>query len=520
MSRSGPSVRALLRDFSDRTSCHGIGQINGSHSPTWRIFWLLTFLAGLGMVLFQCITLLGIYLDKPTATSVDVTYDEVTNFPAVTICNLNMIKKKNLANFTQSKKIFDDFEAFVSSNSSMDSSAFLGSKMETVLKDRLSMDSNDGSNSVSLDDTSMDTELYVEDMLIRHMAMVDDKDLIKAGHEFDELVFRCVWNGFTCNKGGFMKFWRRFWHWRYGNCYIFNQGVDENGTLLAHLTSSKPGPMYGLTLDLFIDQEQYLIPLSQEAGVKVLLSDQRNVPFPFTDGFSVQPGVSASVGIRKLVINRIDPFNNGSCYSGDGLEKDNIYSKHKSLKYSVQGCMSSCLANSEFSICNCTEGKFRVKGRPCMSESEVKCLNTVNKMYEKGTLGCTRKCPQPCSHFSFRRTISQSQWSESYEQTFQKMVMKSGKGFDKKMRDASVLRQNFLRVKLFYEELNTEAITYSRSYTTESFLGDVGGQLGLWIGVSVITCAEFFKLLIDVVWCLARKVHGGPKKTVRDLNMN
>ncbi|EDO31700.1 predicted protein, partial [Nematostella vectensis] len=386
MSRSGPSVRALLRDFSDRTSCHGIGQINGSHSPTWRIFWLLTFLAGLGMVLFQCITLLGIYLDKPTATSVDVTYDEVTNFPAVTICNLNMIKKKNLANFTQSKKIFDDFEAFVSSNSSMDSSAFLGSKMETVLKDRL-------------------------------------------------------------------------------------------------------------TLDLFIDQEQYLIPLSQEAGVKVLLSDQRNVPFPFTDGFSVQPGVSASVGIRKLVINRIDPFNNGSCYSGDGLEKENIYSKYKSLKYSVQGCMSSCLANSEFSICNCTEGKFRVKGRPCMSESEVKCLNTVNKMYEKGTLGCTRKCPQPCSHFSFRRTISQSQWSESYEVKERRVEAEGDSRSSALIPCRSDLndKQNFLRVKLFYEELNTEAITYSRSYTTESFLGDVGGQLGLWIGVSVITCAEFFK---------------------------
>ncbi|EDO36191.1 predicted protein [Nematostella vectensis] len=468
-----PSVRAIFKDFSDRTSCHGIGQIGGSQSVMWRVSWLMIFLAGLGMVLYQGLTLLDTYLNKPTATAVDITYSEVTNFPSVTICNMNMIKKSQLQHFPQVKRLVDTFNNMTSSNSSLNSSAFMDTNREKAEKDRLSLNTKNSKNKVILNNVNIDMQRYIEDKIVQYLSMSDTTKLMKAGHVFRELVFRCVWNGFVCNKGDFLKYWRPFWHWRYGNCYTFNQGVDVNGTELPSLASSKPGPMYGLTLDLFIDQEQYIIPLSQEAGVKVLLSDQRNIPFPFTHGFTVQPGVSASAGIR-------------------------------------QGCMSSCLANNQFKVCNCTEGKFRAK---------VKCLNNISKKYENGSLGCSKSCPQPCTHYSFRRTISQTQWSDSYEKTFQRLVRKSDRGFANKMNDASILRKNFLRVKLYYEELNRETITYSLSYPVENLLGDVGGQLGLWIGVSVITCAEFLKLLVDLAWYLASKMSGKTKTQVQDLNM-
>ena len=36
-------------------------------------------------------------------------------------------------------------------------------------------------------------------------------------------------------------------------------------------------------------------------------------------------------------------------------------------------------------------------------------------------------------------------------------------------------------------------------------MSDIGGQLGLWIGVSVITCAELLKLFLDIIKVLCRK---------------
>jgi len=42
---------------------------------------------------------------------------------------------------------------------------------------------------------------------------------------------------------------------------------------------------------------------------------------------------------------------------------------------------------------------------------------------------------------------------------------------------------------------------------TTQLLADIGGQLGLWVGVSVITLAELVELLLDFVHYVGRK-HG------------
>jgi len=44
-------------------------------------------------------------------------------------------------------------------------------------------------------------------------------------------------------------------------------------------------------------------------------------------------------------------------------------------------------------------------------------------------------------------------------------------------------------------------------YVTTQLLADIGGQLGLWVGVSVITLAELVELLLDFVHYVGRK-HG------------
>ena len=49
-----------------------------------------------------------------------------------------------------------------------------------------------------------------------------------------------------------------------------------------------------------MEQEQYLGPLTVEAGIRVLLHGQGEMVFPFEEGFSVSPGMSTSVGIKKV----------------------------------------------------------------------------------------------------------------------------------------------------------------------------------------------------------------------------
>lgn len=50
----------------------------------------------------------------------------------------------------------------------------------------------------------------------------------------------------------FLKYWKRTWNWRYGNCYTFNSGATEDGKKTPVLTSTKPGPQYGNGVICFI----------------------------------------------------------------------------------------------------------------------------------------------------------------------------------------------------------------------------------------------------------------------------
>ncbi|XP_022781844.1 amiloride-sensitive sodium channel subunit gamma-2-like [Stylophora pistillata] len=326
------------------------------------------------MVIYQGILLMETYVNKPTKSDIDVTYVRTVQFPAVTICNLNIIRRSKISSFADAKAIVNTFDSFIerepppsghgdkghgdkghgdkgqegqganqSSSSSLSSSSSSTSfgpldKQKEAMKESLKIDNSHAEEHISLSNVTVDEQAYAEDLILSTLAKQNISDLMDAGHKFHELVFRCNWKDFSCKSGDFLKYWKRTWNWRYGNCYTFNSGAKEDGKKTPVLTSTKPGQKYGLTLDLFVNQDEYIPSISQEAGVRVLLTPQRSIPFPVDEGFTVSPGFSTSIGLRQLHIVRVDPFKNGSCYGRDTLEEFSVYKRFKGSKYSVQVC--------------------------------------------------------------------------------------------------------------------------------------------------------------------------------------
>lgn len=66
----------------------------------------------------------------------------------------------------------------------------------------------------------------------------------------------------------------------------------------------------GLTLEINIEQHEYVSQLSQEAGVRVFVGVQKEMPFPYEQGISVSPGFSTAIQLRKvtLPVYNIFPF--------------------------------------------------------------------------------------------------------------------------------------------------------------------------------------------------------------------
>ncbi|KAJ8260395.1 hypothetical protein GJAV_G00181600, partial [Gymnothorax javanicus] len=58
---------------------------------------------------------------------------------------------------------------------------------------------------------------------------------------------------------------------------------------------------------------------------------------------------------------------------------------------------------------------------------------------------------------------------------------------------------NILVLDIFFEALNYETIEQKKAYEIAGLLGDIGGQMGLFIGASILTILELFDYLYEVM---------------------
>ena len=56
----------------------------------------------------------------------------------------------------------------------------------------------------------------------------------------------------------------------------------------------------GIRLEFNLEQEEYARLESETAGVRIVVKDQGEMPFPAEEGISLPPGFSAQIGLRKV----------------------------------------------------------------------------------------------------------------------------------------------------------------------------------------------------------------------------
>lgn len=133
------------------------------------------------------------------------------------------------------------------------------------------------------------------------------------------------------------------------------------------------------------------------------------------------------------------------------------------------------------------------------------------------------RCHPPCSEIAYDVTYSLSRWpadsfdgdeaysdifwAEKYHRRFEgpqdaDKYELYGTHFDEANRNAAM--RDFARLNVYIADSNVLKTEEEVDYTCTQLLADIGGQLGLWIGVSVITLAEVLAFLGDVVRHLSR----------------
>ena len=89
---------------------------------------------------------------------------------------------------------------------------------------------------------------------------------------------------------------------------------------------------------------------------------------------------------------------------------------------------------------------------------------------------------------------------------------------DSARREASL--KNFARLNVYIADGNVVKTEESPDYTGSDIISDIGGQLGLWVGISVITLAEVLALIGDILSYLVGRCHNTTGGFLNNNNYN
>ncbi|XP_053569209.1 acid-sensing ion channel 1C-like [Bombina bombina] len=98
-------------------------------------------------------------------------------------------------------------------------------------------------------------------------------------------------------------------------------------------------------------------------------------------------------------------------------------------------------------------------------------------------------CETPCKTVRYGKELSMVRIPSSGSQGY--LARKYNKSVE-------YIRDNILVLDIFFEALNYETIQQKKAYEVAGLLGDIGGQMGLFIGASILTILEIFDYLYEV----------------------
>ncbi|XP_035254020.1 acid-sensing ion channel 2-like isoform X2 [Anguilla anguilla] len=445
----GPSPWEL---FARRSTLHGLRFVLVRGPLTARrLLWGAALLACLALLGLESAERLALFFSYPHVTSVGAAAAASLVFPAVTVCNLNpyrfpRLTRNDLYHAGELLALLDVHlrvpDAHLAEPHVL---AFLGERANF-------------------------TGYRPKPFAMREFAE-------RVGHDLGEMMLYCRFQGQECSHHDFATVFTR-----YGKCYMFN-AAEEGKTLR---TTVKGGTGNGLEIMLDIQQDEYLPVWGEteetafEAGVRVQIHSQAEPPFVHELGFGVAPGFQTFVATQEQRLTYLPPPW-GECQS---KAPDSGFFP----VYSVTACRIDCETRYIVENCNCRMVHMPGDSPFCTPEQYKDCAEPALATLSEENNNCL--CRTPCNTTRYNKELSMVKIpSKTSARYLEKKFNKSEK----------YISDNILVLDVFFEALNYETIEQKKAYEVAGLLGDIGGQMGLFIGASILTILEVFDYAYEVM---------------------
>ncbi|XP_078602300.1 bile acid-sensitive ion channel-like isoform X2 [Branchiostoma floridae x Branchiostoma japonicum] len=421
-------------EFATNTTCHGAAKIANAHNRLHRLLWVLVFLGSFSVCVWWIADRVGNYYGYRTETEISRRFKDKLIFPAVTICNFNRYRASKVSHDTL-EHLWELLN------------------LHTAVVNR----GNSSYNASLWESPPINATEFAE--------------LTKqAGFRLDEdTLILCKWREEDCFEEDFEHHFTP-----YGNCWTFNWNTSS---ARAQPTA---GEGNGLRMVINIHADEYTEPAhldSMDVGLKFLVHDQHDPPKMDSEGLAVAAGTHVYTSIiQQKFINERTPW--GQCVPGRTLQ---YYDR-----YSLTGCLLQCRARRVMDRCHCLPASLPgPDDMPHCSPLQLgSCAYEELAMFDQGeheVVHCN--CSVPCEETKYQVSLSYSGWpNRDAEQLFN--------------RSLEHLRANYVSMDIFYQDLNYQTFQQFQTVTVPGMISDIGGQLGFFLGASIITLSEFLEYLI------------------------
>lgn len=271
-----------VKEFFGNTSLHGVRYFN-EKSTFRKLVWFLALIAAAGVCGKQVYDTLRAFYGRPFSTTVTRHRLSEMDFPAVTLCNMNMISKKQYATAVRKWNLMPGSE----------------NQTDEQLREEIQA-------MLSLFSYRQFKEEYLEkfrEKLFSHPLFEERGPIFKAfltsfSHSIEGMLSLdwldpCIWRSKECGPLNFTS----FVNLKMGQCYTFNSGKQG----YPKVKSIVSGPTNGLRLRLNLEEKDHVSnDYSMESGFKVLVHDQNEYPMiEESEGFALQPGTHTFAALRE-----------------------------------------------------------------------------------------------------------------------------------------------------------------------------------------------------------------------------
>ena len=462
------SLKEKSSDLILDSTWHGLPYAISKERPLLKAFWLAAFSISLCTCLYLTISCFVEYFEYKVLVKHSLILDLDYEFPAVTFCNLNPVDYKNNPNFTEKIK------------------AIFYARLDNETRSTVDM------NEVICDKT---TRLLTNDLIKLNLTPTT------AFYSMDQMLLSCHYNDKPCRNEDFVLYRSHM----YGNCFTWNSGVDSRGRKVPVKTALSQGLASGLRLELFVGEEQYQPCWIQTTGAIVAVHNQTVDPLIYVEGVKLKTGQESNLAVSRLLVEKLSKPYSDCIQDTNSIDAYDSYWYRKTFEftrsYRKNYCVSFCTAykslESNITSCFTMLNHYTLSGlREC-----IIAINDMDPFYNH----CFHQCPTECStnvlstsqHFTDYPTHSSTKFL--FDQPIIKSLYSSTPTYEQ-------VKQSTLAVNVYYGNSFYTLIEDEPATDFSTLIANVGGNLALFLGLSVLSLLELVEFVISIVYILSPMV--------------